>query len=134
MKRADWMKRLEASAKRAAEDQTREAERQAQTRSKREAELRAQGHTAPIYGVNEPVPAAKSRRLQRSRGQPYGRCRIQTVIPGGNGRPARFVYAHPTRGTTRARYRRPQPQSTPSWDATCPSQWCPSSSEGSDDR
>lgn len=61
-------------------------------------ELAKQGHTAPVYGLNEPV---KGRR-QSTKGGPFSRCSIIDITPSkGRAEPAVFHLIHPTSKSSR---------------------------------
>ncbi len=62
--------------------------------------LRAQGHSGPIYDVDDPVPPS-ARHPGRTKGSPFSRVRVVGFTKGGKGRPAQFTYAHNTRKTVR---------------------------------
>ena len=56
-------------------------------------ELATQGHTGPVYGIGQPVPAKR----QSTKGGPYSRCRVVDVLPSKvRGIPATLVLRHPT--------------------------------------
>lgn len=62
--------------------------------------LRQKGHCGPIYDVDEPVPPSQRHKF-RTKGTPFSRVKLVRVIPARKGVPAKFVYRHLTRGTTR---------------------------------
>lgn len=81
-------------------------------------ELRAKGHTGPMYDVNVPAPPSQRHKF-RTKGDPFSRIRIIRVQPGAKGQPARVTYRHLTRKFTRTVTLTPQnvrffiPQGTP---------------------
>lgn len=63
-------------------------------------ELRAKGHTGPMYEVGASVPRSR-RGGVRTKGTPFSRVKLVEVILGKKGVPAQFHYRHLTRGTER---------------------------------
>ena len=64
-------------------------------------ELAKQGHTAPVYGIGQPVPG----RRKSTKGGPFSRCRVIDVKPSKvRGIPATLRLVHPT--SKNGRYRR----------------------------
>ena len=69
-------------------------------------ELAKQGHTAPVYGIGQPVPRSRQRYYnQIAKGGPYSRCTVIDVKPSKvHGIPATFRLLHPT--SKNGRYRK----------------------------
>ena len=61
-------------------------------------QLRAQGHTGPIYGVGEPVPLSRRLTGFRTKGVPYGRFSLIRFEVGENGRPGKIHVRNGAKG------------------------------------